>query len=213
METLYTPEDGNGNRFRYMVQNPSQSLTSDGYTIYGDAATEGHAGEVLEGLSRKTVFKNATALRASNGFVNQGDGSYKKDNRTLYGLYGSGSGAVAWANGRPVDVNRSMLMTLTEQSNADGGRSYVGVCASVDFASEDFLQSAVYGNTDTMMRLFTTIGKTNTPEGLTIKPFQSKGISTITTAQMWRWTLILTLIPAVVCTALGITVLVRRRRA
>lgn len=106
-----------------------------------------------------------------------------------------------------------MLMTLTEQSNADGGRSYVGVCASVDFASEDFLQSAVYGNTDTMMRLFTTIGKTNTPEGLTIKPFQSKGISTITTAQMWRWTLILTLIPAVVCTALGITVLVRRRRA
>lgn len=213
VETLYTPEDENGNRFRYMVQNPSQSLTSDGYTIYGDAATEGHAGEVLEGLSRKTVFKNATALRAANGFVNQGDGSYQKDNRTLYGLYGSGSGAVAWANGRPVDVNRSMLMTLTEQSNADGGRSYVGVCASVDFASEDFLQSAVYGNTDTMMRLFTTIGKTNTPEGLTIKPFQSKGISTITTAQMWRWTLILALVPAVVCTALGITVLVRRRRA
>lgn len=203
----------NGNQFRYMVQNDSQSLTSDGYTIYGAASTAGHAGELLDGLTRKTVFKNATALRAANGFVNQGDGSYRKDDRTLYGLYGSGSGAVAWANGKPVDAARSMLMTLTEQANADGGSSYVGVCASVRFASEDYLQSAVYGNTDTMMRLFTSIGKVNTPEGLTIKPFESKGISTVTTAQMWRWTLALALIPAVVCTALGVTVLIRRRRA
>ena len=212
VETLYS-EDTNGNRFRYMVQNASQSLTSDGYTIYGDAAAAGHAGELIAGLNRKAVFKNATALRAANGFVSAGDGSYTKENRTVYGLYGSGSGAVAWANGKPVDAARSMLMTLTEQTNAEGGKSFVGVCASVDFASEDFLQSAVYGNTDTMMRLFTDLGKANTPEGLTIKPFQSKGISTITTAQMWRWTVILAAIPAVVCTVLGVVVLIRRRRA
>ena len=212
VETLYS-EDTNGNRFRYMVQNASQSLTSDGYTIYGEAATAGHAGELIAGLNRKAVFKNATALRAANGFVSAGDGSYTKENRTVYGLYGSGSGAVAWANGKPVDAARSMLMTLTEQTNAEGGKSFVGVCSSVDFASETFLQSAVYGNTDTMMRLFTDLGKTNTPEGLTIKPFQSKGISTVTTAQMWRWTVILVVIPAVVCTALGVVVLIRRRRA
>lgn len=212
VETCYAA-GANGNQFRYMVQNDSQSLTSDGYTIYGAASTSGHAGELLSGLTRKTVFKNATALRAANGFVNQGDGSYRKDDRTLYGLYGSGSGAVAWANGKPVDAAHSMLMTLTEQANADGGHSYVGVCASVRFASEDYLQSAVYGNTDTMMRLFTSLGKVNTPEGLTIKPFESKGISTVTTAQMWRWTLVLALVPAVVCTVLGVTVLIRRRRA
>lgn len=213
VETLYTPEDENGNRFRYMVQNASQSLTSDGYTIYGEAAGDGHAAEVLDGLTRKTVFKNATALQAANGFVNMGDGSYKKGDRTLYGLYGSGAGSVSWANGKPANVNRSMLMTLTEQANADGGNSFVGVVASVDFAAETFLQSAVYGNTDTMMRLFTTLGKTNTPEGLTIKPFETRGISTITTAQMWRWTLVLALVPAVVCATLGIVILVRRRRA
>lgn len=211
VRTLYS-EDTNGNRFRYMVQNAGQSLTSDGYTIYGDAAQTGHAGEILEGLSRRAVFKNATALRAADGYVAQTDGSYKKENRTLYSLYGSGSGAVAWANGRPVDAAQSMLMTLTEQDNGNGA-SFVGVCASVDFASESFLQSAVYGNTDTMMRLFTNLGKTNTPEGLTIKPFESKGISTITTAQMWRWTVILAVIPAVVCTVLGVVILLRRRRA
>ena len=63
-----------------------------------------------------------------------------------------------------------------------------------------------------MMRLFTNLGKSNTPEGLTIKPFESKGISTITTAQMWRWTVILAVIPAVVCTVLGVVILLRRRR-
>lgn len=211
VETLYS-EDTNGNRFRYMVQNASQSLTSDGYTIYGEPATAGRAGELVEGLDRKTVFKNATALRAANGYVSAGDGSYKKGDRTLYGLYGSGSGAVAWANGKPVDGSRSMLMTLTEQTG-ESGSSFVGVCASVDFAAEDFLQSAVYGNFDTMMRLFTDMGKTHAPEGLTVKPFESRGISTITTAQMWRWTVVLAVIPAVGCTALGVVILVRRRRA
>lgn len=211
VRTLYS-EDTNGNRFRYMVQNASQSLTSDGYTIYGEAAAAGHAGELVSGLNRRAVFKNATALRASDGYTAQTDGSYTKENRTLYGLYGSGANAVAWANGRPVDAARSMLMTLTEQTNSGGGKSFVGVCASVDFASESFLQSAVFGNTDTMMRLFTNLGKSNTPEGLTIKPFESKGISTITTAQMWRWTVILAAIPAVVCTVLGVVILLRRRR-
>ncbi len=142
-----------------------------------------------------------------------GDGSYTKGNRTLYSLFGSGSGAVAWANGKPVDATSSMLMTLTEQTNTDSGASYVGVCASVDFASEDFLQSAVYGNTDTMMRLFTILGKENTPEGLTIKPFTNTKISTITTAEMWKTTVILAVIPAVICAGLGIFVPVRRRRA
>ncbi len=212
VESLYST-DTNGNSFRYMVQNDSQSLTSDGYTIYGDENEKGHAGELLSGLTRKTVFKNATALRASNGFVSGGDGSYTKGNRTLYSLFGSGSGAVAWANGKPVDATSSMLMTLTEQTNTDSGASYVGVCASVDFASEDFLQSAVYGNTDTMMRLFTILGKENTPEGLTIKPFTNTKISTITTAEMWKTTVILAVIPAVICAGLGIFVPVRRRRA
>lgn len=212
VDSLYS-EDENGNRFRYIVQNASQSLTSDGYTIYGDAVSKGTSGEWLLGLNRKTVFKNATALRAANGYVNQGNGSYVNGNRTLYGLYESGSGAVAWANGKPVDATQSMLMTLTAQTNAAGGQSYVGVCASVDFASEDFLQSAVYGNTDTMMRLFTVLGKENTPEGLTIKPFETKGISIITTAQMWRWTVVLAAVPAVVCITLGTVILIRRRRA
>ena len=199
--------------FRYMVQDATQSLTSDGYTIYGDAATEGRSAEILAGLGGNVVFKNATAIKAAQGFVNQGDGSYEKENRTLYSLYEGGANAVSWANGAPVDTaSGSMLMTLTEQKN-EGGSSHVGVVASVDFSSESFLQSAVYGNTDVMMRSLHTVGKTYTPEGLTIKPFESLDISTITTRQMLIWTVGLSITPAVTVTLIAVFVLIKRRRA
>ena len=74
------------------------------------------------------------------------------------------------------------------------------------------MQSAVHGNTDTMMQIFEVFGKNNTPKGLTIKPFESSEISTVTTAQMWRWTLVLALTPAVVITAVAVAVMAKRRR-
>ena len=110
-----------------------------------------------------------------------------------------------------VDDVQATLFALTEQKNSDAGSSYVGVSSSVDFATEEFLQSAVYGNTDTMLHLFHQLGKTYTPEGLTIKPFQSTEISTVTTAQMLRWTLVLAIVPAMVITVAAVLILVRRR--
>lgn len=203
----------NGVSYRYMVQDASQSLTSDGYTIYGQAATEGRAAELVSGLTRGTVFKNATALRFANGYTNNGDGSYTKDNRTMYTLFESGQNAVSWANGNPVDDATAALFTLTEQKNADGGSSFVAVCSSVDFATEEFLQSPVHGNTDTLHHLLGKLGKENTPEGLTIQPFEYTDISTVTMAQMLRWTLTLAIAPALAVTLIAVLVLVRRRRA
>lgn len=213
VESCYYNSPATHASYRYMVQDASQSLTSDGYTIYGEAAAQGRAAELLGGLSRKTVFKNATALRAANGFVNNGDGSFTNGNRTMYSLFRSSSRAISWANGMAVDDTQATLFALTEQKNSDAGSSYVGVSSSVDFATEEFLQSAVYGNTDTMLHLFHQLGKTYTPEGLTIKPFQSTEISTVTTAQMLRWTLVLAIVPAVVITVAAVLILVRRRHA
>ncbi len=211
VETMYS-EQGNHSH-RYMVQDATQSLTSDGYTIYGQAASEGAAADLISGLERGTVFKDATALRAANGFVSNGDGSYTKENRTVYSLFTGGENAVSWANGKPVDDSPATLFALTEQTNGDGDTSFVGVCASVDILSEEFLQSAVHGNTDTMMRVFENFGKTDMPTGLTIKPFNSTDISSVTTMQMWSWTVVLALVPAVVITLVAWVVLARRRRA
>ncbi len=208
VETAYHTNQATETDYRYMVQDASQSLTSDGYTIYGEPKSS-----VVSELTRGTVFKKATALRAANGYENNQDGSYSKGNRRLYSLFDAADTAVSWANGAPVDDSRAMLFTLTEQTNADAGVSHVAVCASVDLATEEFLQSAVYGNGDSLFTLFEKLGKANTPKGLIMRPFEASKISTITTAQMWRWTLLLTLIPAVLVTAVGVVVLVKRRQA
>ena len=203
---------GTGVKYRYMVQDTSASLTSDGYTIYGKQVKTGRSGEILSGLPGNAIFQDATALFPASGFVPAGDGSYTKGNRTLYSLYEMSDSAVSWANGAVVDRNRAMLMTLTEQTQA-GGSSYVGVIASADFATEQFLQSAVYGNSDLLFRTLHAVGKTYTPEGVTIKPFSSTTMSTVTTAQKWRWTVGLAVLPAILTLAIAIPVLVRRKHS
>ena len=211
VEMLYSKQ--NGRSYRYTVQDARESLTSDGCTVYGQMATTGAGSQMLSGLDGGTVFKNATALRAANGYVSNGDGSYTKDNRTMYGLFTSGENALSWANGKPVDDSTAILFALTEQRTADAPASYVGVCASVEMLSEEFLQSAVYGNTDSMLQIFETIGERHTPKGLKIKPIESSKISIVTTAQMWKWTLILAITPAVVAAVAATVILVKRKRA
>ena len=209
METMYSEQ--NGRSYRYTVQDAKESLTSDGCTVYGQISS-GAGSELISELNGRTVFKNATALRAANGYVSNGDGSYTKGDRTMYGVFTPGESALSWANGKPVDDAATILFALTEQKTA-GASSYVGVCSSVEMLSEAFLQSAVYGNTDTMLQIFETVGKNQTPMGLKIKPLASSKISTVTTAEMWKWTLILSITPAVVATVAAVVILVKRKRA
>ena len=199
-------------QYRYMVQDTSQSLTTDGYTIYGEAITSGKGAALLGSLHRTAVFKNATAIDPASGYMNNGDGSYTKGDRVMHALYTGGENAVSWANGNAVeDADHAILMSLTEQSLTNG-KSYVGVLSSCEFATETFLQSAVYGNADVICAELEFQGRENTPIGLTLKPFEQTEISTVTTRQMLVWTICLSLIPAVTVTAVAIGVLLRRRR-
>lgn len=201
------------NSYRYMIADQSASLTSDGYTIYGEATETGVAAQMLNGLTRPAIFKNATAIQNARSFVADGNGSYRDGNRTMHALYTGGSGAVSWANGSAIDgADNAILMSLTEQT-LTGGTSYVGVIASTEFGSEEMLQSAVYGNPHLMFRTLHLVGKTFTPEGVTAKPIQAANISMMTTRQMLTWTILLTAIPAIAATACGVVILVRRRRA
>ncbi|MBQ8310668.1 MAG: Gldg family protein, partial [Clostridia bacterium] len=159
----------NGVSYRYMVQDSSQTLTSDGYTIYGEHADA--AGKWV-GASDFVVFRNATSISVSDmNYLENADGSYSTTDgkRTLYPLYQSSEGSVSWANGSAVGDGPSMMMSLTEQKN-ENGSSYVGVVASVEFAMLDYVQSAVYGNADTLFHLLQNTGEVRTPAGLTIKP-------------------------------------------
>jgi len=211
--TDFSYHSSNGNQYRYMVQDTTQSLTSDGYTIYGEASAESLGAELFSELNRTAIFKNATAINPAAGYVNNGDGSYTKGDRVMYSLYTGGENALAWANGVAVnDADQAILMSLTQQSLA-GGTSYVGVVASAEFAVEQFLQSAVFANSDVLCAVLEEQGKENTPIGLTLKPYEQTEISTVTTRQMLVWTLCLSVTPAVVLAGVGVFVLLKRRRA
>lgn len=214
VETDYARNSTTGVSHRYTVQDTSASLTSDGYTIYG-YPTESAASRFVSADDSYVIFGNATSLSVTGeGYAAQQDGTYISMNgeRTLYPLYRSGEKTLHWANGEVVDGGSCMLMSLTEQKNASG-TSYVGVVSSVNFATQTYLQSAVYDNGDVLLTLFEEIGGRTVPTGLTIKPFASYDISTITTAQMLRWTIALALIPAVGILTAATIVLIKRRRA
>ena len=215
IETEYAKNNTTGVSHRYTVQDTSGSLTSDGYTIYGYTA-DGENGRFINADNEYVIFGNATALSVTGeGYTAQGNGTYQSmsGTRTLYPLYRSSEKTLHWANGQVVDGGSTVLMSLTEQKNATGGSSYVGVVSSVDFATRTYLQSAVYDNGDVLLELFQEVGGRTVPTGLTIKPFASYDISTVTTAQMLRWTVALAVIPAVTILAVATVLLIKRRRA
>ena len=98
--------------------------------------------------------------------------------------------------------------------------TYVCAFSSVEFASNDLLGSNAYGNTDLLLQVLRSIGREVVPVGLSFEPMYSSEIdanSSLEEGYAERTntvtTIILTLIPALVCTVAGIWVLVRRRYA
>ncbi len=220
-------KNSNGVSYRYTVQDPGKSLTSDNATVYGvaDERVAERYGNLIGADHEFVIFRSATSFSVSNeGYLDNKDGTYRSTDgsRVMYPLYRTSDTAEAWVGGRMVAGGGSIMASVTEQTNADGGSSYVGAFSSVQFATTKYLRSAVYHNTDVILRLISEFAATEengervpylTTEGLTVKPFLVQDISTATTAQIFAWTLTLALIPAVVFAAAGVVILVRRRRA
>lgn len=187
----------------------------------------------------KVIFKNAMSLSYAKNYAptqyvdenaEEGDtsnnfwyGAYYSNgvSRSIYDVFQTSASAQAYANGEVVesatDLEPFKLMTITRESrmvdNTNADYSYVLACGSTEFASEDLLESAVYGNTDVLLSALRSMGKELVIVGLDHKPFASTDIETITTAQANQYTVVLTVIPAVVIFGLGIFVMVRRKYA
>ena len=135
IETAYAKNNTTGVSHRYTVQDTSGSLTSDGYTIYGHAAT-GENDRFINAANEYVIFGNATALTVTGeGYAAQQNGTYVSMSgaRTLYPLYRSSEKTLHWANGQVVDGGSTILMSLTEQKNTSGGSSYVVYSHTVYF--------------------------------------------------------------------------------
>lgn len=211
--TRYHKNPVTGMEERYAVRDESNSLTADGYTVFGQPTESAvAAGFSAADAGVGVVFSQATALKVASGYQPQGNHVYSKGTRTMYGLYVGSETAESWASGAPVNGETPLMMAVTEEKSADAS-SYVGVCASTAWASEEYLQTAVYGNPAALVKLCERIGLGESISTLSLQPMQLTSISSITTAQMWRWTLGLALVPPLVIAGVAVLLLTRRRRA
>jgi hypothetical protein len=146
------------------------------------------------------------------GYTESGIGTYTAGSRTRSDLFVASASAIAYANGGQVltDLGELPLLAVTEDAQSGG---QVMLCSSVEFASEKYMQSIVFGNSDTVQCLSGHLGSVEPLLGLKFKPFTTDKISLITTAQMRNWTITLTVVPAVLVLGVAITILVRRKYA
>ena len=88
--------------------------------------------------------------------------------------------------------------------------SYVIACGCPQFASEAALTGS-YGNSDFLNYTLRKIGHEPVPVGLEFRWFGDYTIDTIETKAIRTYTLVLTLVPAIISLGAGIVVLVRRK--
>lgn len=192
------------------IRDLNHALSTDGYTLVGKIPETGKAAEIMADVKGTIRLSNATAITPAEGFTANGNGSFVNGDYTLTPLLTSYEGAEAWAGGRAVDRTTEgfNLITLTENQK-DG--SYLLVSTSTSFASEVAMQSGVYDNEPFLLTALGEMGKTDTPVKMTAQPFAESTIYTLTTADARNITILLTAIPAVLCLAAGLIILIRRK--
>ena len=213
----YMHESGDGGvEACYLIRDNANSLTTDGCTVLAKNAEMGTGASALKGIKAPNSFGNATCIAFSDSFNNDGKGNYKSADGKIVAspLIVTHDTAIAWAGGRAVaraSEGEFALMTLSEQKCDNGKTGYLVASASVDFAAQESMRSAVLGNSRTLTEIIRYMGKDNAPANLVFKPFGETSIQSLTTRNANITTVFLVAIPAVACVAVGAVVLIRRR--
>lgn len=222
----------------YMIKDSANSLTADGMTVLADYTTAGLGSSIHKDMRSvlspaKISFKNAMSISYGDNYEvvdnidtedpanNYRYGSYYSNgvSRQITDIFVSKPSAIAMAGGEQVaaasDIDPFKLMTITREAhqitNDDYDYSYVIACGSTEFASAANLNSNALGNAEVLVQTMRVISRETVVVDLGIKFFDVTNIETLTTAQANQYTVILTVVPAVVALGLGVFVVVRRR--
>ena len=143
--------------------------------------------------------------------------------RSIYDVFVTSENGEAWANGarrdKATEANPLKLLTVsterytTQEDNYStlSEASYVIACGSPEFADNDVLTNNSYGNNAFLEYALRVVGQEPVPVGLERKPFGDYTIDTVTTAEATQYTVVLSVVPAVLAAGIGIFVIVRRK--
>ena len=202
----------------YLVRDPYNSLTVDGYTVLTVNAAEGMGADALSNANYPNAFGNATAIKFSDDFLSDGAGNYVKTEngvkKTVAPLLVTNSTAQAWMGGIAVaraDEQPFVLMSVSRGEREGGEVGYLVACTSTDFAAQDKLQSAVLGNSRTLTEIVRYMGRENAPANLTFKSFSGTKIESLTTSDANTYTVVFAVVPVAIVALAGAVILTRRR--
>ncbi len=189
------------------------------------------------------IFPNATAIAMSSSYTtkyvaaNSSEGTpaytyglyfHNGVTRYFHDVFCGGINAVAEVGGEQYEISTSLkrfkFMTLATESRivmeTDDGLStndpsYVAAFGSTDFASDEVLRSASYGNADVLSAALLTMGHEVLPADLGFKAFKHYQVDTTVympdAKDMVTKTAVLTLLPIVLCIVAGTVVSIKRK--
>lgn len=202
----------------YLIKDPSNSLTVDGYTVLSKNSSNGIGADALSDVNYPNAFGNATAIGFSSDFSSDGKGNYVKNQdgvkKTAAPLLVTHPSAQAWMGGITVaraDEHPFVLMSVTEGKSEGGKTGYLVACTSTEFAAQDKLQSAVLGNGRTLTEIVRYMGRDNAPVDLTFKSFSGTRIESLTTSVANTYTVVLAVVPTALVAIAGAIILIRRK--
>ena len=225
----------------YRIQDNSQALDENGYSIIGNYTDYGLGGEITEELrkmNRTVVFPNVMSISYSDavsigGFKEEEDGEVLGDYgymnvnsayREIFDVFLSSDNALAWVGQetepkeKAENGNNFKLMTVTVEDNYIQESNYTTTNeASYVFATGcsafalDKILHGQYGNNMFLEYTLRIISHEPVPVGLTFKPFGDYTIDTITTAEATQYTVVFTVVPLILSLGIGIFVIVRRK--
>ena len=223
----------------YRVQDNDNSFDEYGFNVKGEYVTYGLGNDIsspVRAEGKTMIFPNAMPISYSHnvniaGYRDTDDGpvlgNYGKmtddgQYRDIYDIFTSGKTAKAVVDGGedPNKGNLFKLMTISVQdrlvqednygiSTIDKA-SYVIACGCPEFASNEALTGS-YGNSDFLSYTLRKVGHEPVPVGLSFRMFGDYTIDIIETKDVRTYTLVLTLVPAILSLGVGIVVLVRRK--
>lgn len=167
----------------------------------------------------KVAFKNASVLKISSPFL-QSNGFYEDASNKFAGsVFLTPTTSVALdkdgntvKNYGEADAEPVMVLSYDNWLNNknDTISTYTLVCGTTEFAAEEFITDATYGNHDVLFLSMRLMGKEVVPFEIDFKVVQSEGLD-IAEEEVTAWTVCICAIVPVIMLALGTFVFIKRR--
>lgn len=194
-------ETSSGKKIRNMVKDPSNAITTDGFTLVCDYAD----GEIAAAISEKVSEHNSGSVIVKEVSALELSGAAKP-------ILVSSSSSVLEAEGRTVsDSGRYTVAAYSELNTESGGTSRIFVVPSIYLAVSDALVSDSYSNKDFVYSVLDELfGAENLPYGCKPIVYSSSILQNLTMGTAKIYTALAMLVPAAIA-VVGAVVLIRRK--